>query len=198
MAGCERSSAASPLVHPILAGRRSPSSFDASAKVSQAQVDVLLDAARLAPSAGNSQPWAFIAARRDDGTHRRIIPHVAPSAARWAGAASLIMVNLTQVGVADVAGWQYSEFARYDLGQAVAHMTIQGLVLGLDAHQFRAFDRDALAEEFAVPAHWEVTSITAFGVAVPVCAESWATGTEVRRSRDDVTWARSRGDRPFL
>ncbi|WP_229123203.1 nitroreductase family protein [Enemella evansiae] len=37
--------------------------------MSDAEVDVLLEAARRAPSAGNSQPWSFIIGRRGDAIH---------------------------------------------------------------------------------------------------------------------------------
>lgn len=87
--------------------------------------------------------------------------------------------------------WEYSEFSRYDLGQAVAHMTIQGLTLGLDAHQFRAFDREAVAREFSVPPHWEVTSMTAFGTATHAADEVVAPGTSrARATREEITWER--------
>ena len=42
-------------------------------------------------------------------------------------------------------------------------MTVQAQAVGLSARQFRAFDRAGLAAEFGVPAHWEVTTMTAFG-----------------------------------
>lgn len=61
------------------------------------------------------------------------------------------------------ADWEYSEFSLYDLGQAVAHMTLQTQALGVTARQFRAFNRDGLAAEFAVPKHWEVTTMMAVG-----------------------------------
>ncbi|MBO0855673.1 MAG: nitroreductase family protein [Nocardia sp.] len=183
--------AVEPAVHPALAARFSPVSFDRDAVVSDAQVDVLLDAARLTPSAGNSQPWMFVVGRRGDATHARIARHLAPSSARWALDASVLVVNLAHILVEGTT-WEYSEFARYDLGQAVVHMTIQGLALGVSAHQFRAFDRDGLAREFAVPAEWEVTSTTALGVPARVADDSPNSGTDrSRRSRADVTWART-------
>jgi nitroreductase len=43
-------------LHPLLAKRWSPTMFDADAEVSEADVDILVEAARWAPSAGNSQP----------------------------------------------------------------------------------------------------------------------------------------------
>ncbi|MFJ3956273.1 nitroreductase family protein [Arthrobacter sp. NPDC090010] len=181
-----------PELHPALAQRFSPVGFDPEAAVSPAQLDTLLEAARRAPSAGNSQPWRFVVGLRGDEVYSRIIPHLARSSSRWAVSASLLVVNLAQVHLEDMPGWEYSEFARYDLGQAVAHMTVQGLALGLDAHQFRAFDRDGLAAEFEVPAHWEVTSMTAFGVAAHAAGEVASAGTSRDRlSLDEVTWARA-------
>lgn len=181
-----------PVVHPALATRFSPVAFDFAAAVTDEQVDSLLDAARLAPSAGNAQPWSFIVARRGDAVHRRLVPHLARSASLWALDASVLIVNLAHVFVEGTEDMEYSEFARYDLGQAVAHMTIQGLSIGFDAHQFRAFNRDAIATEFSVASHWEVATMTAFGRAArtSAAAKSPATNRE-RLSRRAITWDRA-------
>ena len=63
-------------LHPLLAGRWSPARFDPSHVAGEDEVTVLLEAARWAPSAGNSQPWAFIVGRRGDGTHARLVAHM--------------------------------------------------------------------------------------------------------------------------
>ncbi|MBU2662163.1 nitroreductase family protein [Actinoplanes bogorensis] len=151
-----------PGLHPLLATRWSPATFDPAHEVEAAQAELLVEAARWAPSAGNSQPWAFIVGRRGDDTHRRLVRHLAASSGRWAPSAGILVANLAHRYV-EGTDWEYSEFAQYDLGQAVAHMTIQAQALGLSARQFRAFDRDALAAEFDVPGHWEVTTMSAFG-----------------------------------
>jgi nitroreductase len=114
----------SPLLHPLLAGRSSPTGFDAACDVPDDQVEALLEAARWAPSAGNSQPWAFIVGRRGDATHERLVAHLAGSSAIWAPTAALLIANLAHRYV-EGTGWEYSEFSLYDLGQAVAHMTLQ-------------------------------------------------------------------------
>ncbi|NDK90558.1 nitroreductase [Gordonia desulfuricans] len=181
---------AEPVLHPAILGRYSPVRFDRDAVVGDAAIDTILDAARLAPSAGNSQPWSFIVGRRDDPVHARIVAHLAASSSRWAPDASVIVVNVVRVLV-EGTDWAYSEFAHYDMGQAVAHMTLQAMAIGLDAHQFRAFDRDAVAAEFGVPREWEVTSMTAFGVGVQADGEGPGVARG-RRSRDDVTWVRDR------
>ena len=56
--------------------------------------------------------------------------------------------------------------AQYDLGQAVAHLTVQASALGLGVHQFAAFDHDGLAGLAGVPPHWRVTTGLAVGLAV--------------------------------
>ncbi|WP_076479859.1 nitroreductase family protein [Williamsia sterculiae] len=177
-------------LHPVLSDRFSPLDFDAGSEVSDAEVDTLLDAARSAPSAGNSQPWSFVVARRDDAVHRRVLPYLASSSAGWAGRAGLLVVHLCHLFVEDTPDWPYSEFSHYDVGQAAAYMTVQALALGLSVRQFRAFDRDGLAREFDVPDHWEVATMSAYGIAGHGIGESLP-GSRSRRSRADITWARA-------
>jgi nitroreductase len=175
-------------LHALLSGRWSPATFDPAHEASAAEVASLLEAARWAPSAGNSQPWVFVVARRGDPVHGRLVRHLAASSGRWAPTASLLVVNLCHRYVEDT-DWDYSEFALYDLGQAVAHMTIQAQSLGLSARQFRAFDRAGLAAELGVPDHWEVTTMTAFGRpardARPPAPVSPSRG---RRTVEQISW----------
>lgn len=55
-----------PRLHPLLTARWSPITFDPAHESTEADVASLLEAARWAPSAGNSQPWSFIVGRRGD------------------------------------------------------------------------------------------------------------------------------------
>lgn len=180
-------------LHPLLASRWSPTTFDPVHEMSASDVDLLLEAARWAPSAGNSQPWAFILGRRGDPTHQRLVRYLAGSSARWASTASLLVANLCHRYVEDT-DWEYSEFAVYDLGQAVAHITLQARALGLFVRQFRAFDRGGIATEFAVPEHWEVTTMAAIGhvppaAADPVADDSDQSPVRQRRARGDIMWS---------
>ena len=51
-------------VHPLLAERWSPRGFDQGHELGDAALTALLEAARWAPSAQNSQPWRFLVTRR--------------------------------------------------------------------------------------------------------------------------------------
>jgi nitroreductase len=152
---------------PLLRDRRSIRTFEESHELSRAEVDLLLEAARWSPSAGNSQPWAFLVAVRGDPAHRTFVPLLAPSVARWAPAASALLFTLhrTASGPEDDAPL-YSDYALYDLGQAVALLTVQAAAMGLATHQFAAFDHDELARVAQVPPHWRVTTGVAVGLGV--------------------------------
>lgn len=180
-----------PELHTVLSRRWSPVAFDGWHELTPGEVEVLLEAARWAPSAGNSQPWAFITGRRGDDRHRRLVAHLAGSSARWAPSASLLVANLSHRYV-EGTEWEYSEFAHYDLGQAVACMTVQAQAMGLDVRQFRAFDRAGLASEFMVPANWEVTTVSAVGRMAAAQAGDTPghnPGRERQRhSRVEITW----------
>lgn len=178
----------------LLADRISASNFDPVRGVDAEAVDVLLDAARRAPSAGNSQPWSFIVGRRGDPMHTALVRHLAPSTRAWAPQAALLIANLAHRYLdSDTEELiEYSEFAHYDLGQAVAHLAVQAASMGLSVHQFRAFDRDAVAAEFAVPATWEVVTMAAIGYphgSSPRIPDSGhASSTADRRPLADITW----------
>ncbi|WP_432947599.1 nitroreductase family protein [Kribbella sp. CA-253562] len=167
-------------LHELLAARFSPSAFDEAHSVSENDVDVLLEAARWAPSAGNSQPWAFFPVRRDEPDHRRVVKFLAASSARWAPSASLLIVTLAHRYV-DGTTWAYSDFADYDLGQSVAHLTLQAHAMGLACRQFRAFDLDGLTAELRPDPAWRIVSMIAIGRSIdegPVLRE--------RRTRDEL------------
>jgi nitroreductase len=146
----------------VLREHWSPTSWDVDHVLGSEEVERLVDAARWSPSAGNSQPWSFATALRGDALHQRLVPLLAPSARRWAPDAALLVVNVCHRYV-EGTDWDSSEFAEYDLGQSVAHLTLQAMSMGLFSRQFRAFDRDAVERELGVPDHWVAMTITAIG-----------------------------------
>ena len=71
-------------LHPLLSARFSRCRSTRKLSSTTREVDALLEAARWAPSAGNSQPWAFVTAIRGSSQHEVIARRLAPSSARWA------------------------------------------------------------------------------------------------------------------
>ncbi|MEH0938236.1 nitroreductase family protein [Micromonospora psammae] len=128
---------------PLLAFRWSPRAFDPDAELTGDEAASLLEAARWAPSVGNSQPWRFALGHRDDETWKRILVSLPAYDQGWARHAAALVVG------AHTGGNQ--ERAAYDLGQAVAHLTVQATALGLHVHQLAGFDRAALAADLELP-----------------------------------------------
>ena len=149
---------------PVLRDRWSPRVYDPDHELSDAELRSLLEAARWAPSAGNSQPWAFLVGRRGDPTHREIVHHLSRGNTPWVPRASAVLISALQhASGPEPDALDYSDYAQYDLGQAVAHLTVQAASLGLHVHQFAGFDHDGLAAAFGVPPHWRVTTGIAVG-----------------------------------
>ena len=142
-----------------LRSRWSPSVFDPTHELTADQVDTLLAAARWAPSAGNSQPWRYVVAPRGSAAHTAFVPHLSRGNAGWVPRASLVLV--AGVEVVDVKD---PDIARHDLGQASAHVTLQARALGLHAHQFAGFDKDAAALALGVPDSVRLMAGIAIGV----------------------------------
>jgi len=107
----------------------------------------LLEAARWAPSAQNSQPWRFLVTRRGDEAHSRLFATLAPGNQTWAGAASaLVLVAARTVG----DDGRPQPWALYDTGQAVAALVTQAQADGLAVHQLGGFDTAAVRAEFGL------------------------------------------------
>lgn len=145
---------------PLLSARRSPRAFDSAAEVTSQELAALLEAARWAPSSGNSQPWRFLVGRRDDDAHKRIFASLVPGNQRWAGRAALLVVGAHLTHTED---GQELRFAAYDLGQAVAHLTLQATSLGLYVHQMAGFNPRPLHTELGLPAHVRPKVVIAVG-----------------------------------
>jgi nitroreductase len=135
-------------VHPLLAERWSPRGFDQGHELGDVDLAALLEAARWAPSAGNSQPWRFLVTRRGEPGHDRLFAALAPGNQAWAGAASaLILVAARTVG----DDGRPQPWALYDTGQGVAALVTQAQADGLSVHQMGGFDTDAVRAGFGLP-----------------------------------------------
>jgi nitroreductase len=134
-------------VHPLLAERWSPRGFDRAHEIGDEALAALLEAARWAPSAGNSQPWRFLVTRRGEPTHDRLFAALAPGNQAWAGAASALILVAARTAGDD---GRPQPWALYDTGQAVAALVTQAQADGLAVHQMGGFDTDAVRAGFGL------------------------------------------------
>jgi len=146
-------------IAPVLADRWSPRGFDKTHEISQDELLSIIEAARWAPSAGNTQPWAFIAARRGTPEFDAIASALAGFNKIWAGSASALIV----FSAVPDRGGKMTRWINYDVGQAAANATVQAEYLGLRAHQMGGFDVAAIRTAFQLPEGVNPLTVMALG-----------------------------------
>jgi nitroreductase len=129
-------------LHPLLAERWSPRAFVPHHRLTDQELAALLEAARWAPSASNTQPWRFAVTLRGSAEHAAVLDALASGNRAWAHAASALIVVAAETVGPDGAP---RPWAAYDTGQAVAQMTVQAEHEGLAVHQIGGFDQDGMA-----------------------------------------------------
>ena len=147
-------------LHPLLASRWSPRALDPRHDLPLEQLTALLEAARWAPSASNTQPWRFAVTLRGTAGHAAVLDTLAPGNRAWAHAASALVVAAAEIIAPDGAA---RPWALYDTGQAVAHLSVQAQHEGLAVHQLGGFDRDRLRSVLAAPESVEPLVVLAVG-----------------------------------
>jgi nitroreductase len=144
---------------PVLAERWSPRSFDTSRSLTMADLTPAFEAARWSPSLSNLQEWRFLVGFRGDASFEAMTEHLSGWNASWAPNAGAIVIGMYE----DDPENRGREYAPYDLGQAMAHFSVQAHADGLFVHQAAGFDRDAIAAHFNVPTTWKVFVVAAVG-----------------------------------
>jgi len=176
----------------ILKKRRSVRAF-VSTPVRREDVMAICDAARLAPSACNSQTWRFIAVTEQQTISaicRTAMRPVIPN--RWLAQAPLVMVGCSQLDwVANRVGTRVTgiEYYQIDLGIAMEHMVLKATELGLGTCWIGWFRERRVKEILAIPPAIRVSAMLAVGYA--------ASGGSPKRGRNPLgkilfseTWGR--------
>lgn len=156
----ERTAETSVPVLDVLSARWSPRAFDAETPIDEDKLAAALEAARWSPSASNTQPWRFIVARRGTELHAKIDAALMGFNREWAGSAAVLIAAFAEQ--TDAEG-NPLRWAQYDLGQAVAHLSIQAHSDGLFVHQMGGVERDQLAALDGVEERFAPISVIALG-----------------------------------
>eukprot|EP01037_Dinobryon_pediforme_P003620 gene3620-3667_t len=153
---------ADPRVVPLIVERWSPRAFDAMPLPAE-DLAVILEAATLAPSAFNYQPWRFLYATRGDANWDRFLALLIPFNAGWAGEAGalLFIVSDTQMGTGETARPNHSH--SFDAGAAWALLALQATALGYHAHAMTGVDFARAQAELGVPETFRIEAAVAIG-----------------------------------
>ena len=146
-------------IYPILANRYSTRAYSDRA-VEQEKITKMMEAARWAPSAGNSQPWRYIVGHKGTENWQKIYENLMPGNQLWCQHVPVLIV-VCGLNVNDKG--DKMAFSLYDTGQSVAHLTIQATADGLYCHQMAGIHPNQLHDIFELPTNISVYTVIAVG-----------------------------------
>ncbi|MET0251276.1 MAG: nitroreductase family protein [Novosphingobium sp.] len=150
-----------PRVSKLFAERWSPRSFDES-PVADEDLVAIFQAAGLAPSAFNRQPWTFLYARRGDANWDRFLSLLLPFNAAWAKDAGVLVFIVSDTEQNGAPG-QVSHSHSFDAGAAWAQLALQATALGYHAHGMTGIDFDRARAELQLPDSYRLEAAAAIG-----------------------------------
>jgi nitroreductase len=145
-------------VHSLFLNRWSPRAF----LNKEVPEDILLsvfEAARWAPSAGNSQPWKYIIARAAED-RERFLGFINPSNVEWCSHAPVIAVVFANQ---QNANGNANRWGSFDAGTSWGYLALEAANQGLYAHAMGGFDKDKAKETLQAPDEYEAMAVIAIG-----------------------------------
>ncbi|MGA3191788.1 MAG: nitroreductase family protein [Candidatus Bathyarchaeia archaeon] len=118
------------------------------------KLETILEAARLAPSAANRQPWRFVVV--EDGERRKALARAANDQT-FIGDAGVIAVAISDPEKS--ARWHEK-----DTMIALEHVVLAATALGYGTCWIGAFDEDAVKSLLKIPAKMKVVALLPIGV----------------------------------
>ena len=177
----------SPPIHPLLAERYSPRTFDPR-PISENALISLFEAARWAPSSRNLQPWSFIVAVwPNQNEFLALFCRLQEGKQRWAQNAAVLMLAVAHMRDSDESEPNYKKY--YDLGLAVANLTTEAMARGIYLRQMGGFWPDIARSTYAIPAtHTPVVGLAlGYRGAVTDLPEDLQAREQQPRSRNPLT-----------
>jgi nitroreductase len=158
---------AHPRVEKLFVDRWSPRSFDEST-IPDEDLHVIFEAAGLAPSAYNYQPWKFLYAKKGDENWDRFLSLLIPFNQSWAKTASVLIYIVSDTQMRQPDGTANPAYAHsFDAGAAWAQMALQATALGYHAHGMVGLDFAKAVEELKIPEGYRLEAAIAIGRKAP-------------------------------
>lgn len=147
-------------INTLSANRWSPRAFTDKA-IEKEKLQSIMEAARWSASAFNAQPWRFLIGYKGDENYQKIFNSLIEFNQLWAAKAPVLILNCYEINFSH--NGQPNQTAQYDLGQAVAHYSLEAIDQGLYLHQMTGFDAENANESFGLGEKIIAFSVTALG-----------------------------------
>lgn len=129
--------------------------------ISQAELMVLFEAARWAPSSYNNQSWRILYARRDSEHWQLFFDLLVEFNQTWAKNAAALLLFISKTTF-DMNG-EPSITHSFDTGAAWENLALQGWLKGLVVHGMQGFDYERARTALKIPEGFQVEAMAAVG-----------------------------------
>ena len=126
----------------------------------------LFEAARWAPSAGNTQPWRILYAHRDSEQWPVFFGLLVERNQAWCRNAGVLLLFISRT-VNEQTGRPLKTHS-YDTGAAWENLALQSILRGLVVHGMAGFDYARAKAELAIPDEFKVEAMAAIGKPGPI------------------------------
>jgi nitroreductase len=147
-------------LHPQFRSRWSPRAL-ASARLAEAAILTLLEAARWAPSCFNAQPWRFAWIRNGASGWDALLGTLMETNRLWAARAGALIAIASRTTFE--RNGQPAPTHAFDAGAAWMSLALQARHQGLVAHGMRGFDVAAARSVLALPEGHDLWALVAVG-----------------------------------
>jgi nitroreductase len=132
----------------LIRNRWSPRSFSA-VKISETDVNTILEAASWSFSGGNLQPWYYLYAHRDSTGFNTILNCLSPGNQEWARNAAVLMVSLAKK---ERDPGKPNLKAKHDLGAANMLLILQARSMNIYGHPMGGYDSEKIIRDLEIDA----------------------------------------------
>ena len=147
-------------VHPIIKSRWSARALS-DELMTETELFSLFEAARLAPSSFNNQPWRFIYARRESKAFMQLFDLMVPFNQSWSKNASYLVLIVSRTLFSH--NNKPCKTHSFDTGSAWENLALQGCFLNLVVHALEGFDYQKAREVFNIPILYDIQAMIVLG-----------------------------------
>ena len=149
------------LILEIIQERWSPYSFSSS-PVEPFKLKAMFEAASLAPSCNNEQPWMFVYATQDEKEiFSDYVGFLVEGNKLWASQAYALVISMARTKF--TFSGKHNRFAFHDTGMAVSNLLMQGIALDVYVHQMGGYSVEKVKEYFKLGEDIEPVAMMAIG-----------------------------------
>lgn len=160
--------------------------------VEEEMLRILFEAAHLAPSSNNNQPWRFIYATQENpAEYKLLFDCLMEGNQRWVKNAPVLILSIAET----ISSYKNmpNKYAWHDIGMASVLLMVQAQALGLRSHPMGGFDPEKAKNDLQIPEPYQPVAMIALGYPgrvedLPEDLKKRETSSRNRKSLEEVVF----------